>query len=116
MLPAPRASAAWTSTPPRARPSRARSGRPPSAPRRTAWGWGTAVRGEFIRLLARVRTVFRGWSGASGRIRVIDRGPERRLIVRGDTLSIYRIDGNWTPVRREYWWKALEAVALPQRP
>ena len=47
---------------------------------------------------------------------MIDRGPERRLIVRGDTLSIYRIDGNWTPVRREYWWKALEAVALPQRP
>jgi len=47
---------------------------------------------------------------------VTDRGAERRLIVRGDTLSIYRTDGNWRPVRREYWWKALEVVDIPRRP
>jgi len=47
---------------------------------------------------------------------VIDKGPERRLIVRGDTLSIYRVDGRWTSLRREYWWKALAAIDLPRRP
>jgi len=71
-------------------------------------------RGAYV--AARVRTVYRAWSAASGRIRVTDRGAERRLIVRGDTLSIYRTDGNWTPVRREYWWKALEVVDIPRRP
>ena len=47
---------------------------------------------------------------------MIDKGPERRLIVRGDTLSIHRLDGNWAPLRREYWWKALAAIELPRRP
>src|SRR5438094_6659354 len=71
-------------------------------------------RGAYV--AARVRTVYRAWSAASGRIRVTDRGAERRLSVRGDTLSVYRTDGSWTPVRREYWWKALEVVDIPRRP
>jgi spermidine synthase len=36
--------------------------------------------------------------------------------VRGDTLSVYPLNGDWTPVRREYWWHALVAVDLPPRP
>lgn len=34
----------------------------------------------------------------------------------GDTLSVYPLDGDWSPVRREYWWRALAAVDLPPRP
>jgi hypothetical protein len=64
----------------------------------------------------RSRIVFRGWSRLSGRIRVIDRGDERRLMVHGEILSIYPLNGDWRPVRREYWWKALDAVTLPPRP
>ncbi|PYN79824.1 MAG: hypothetical protein DMD96_16045 [Candidatus Rokuibacteriota bacterium] len=64
----------------------------------------------------RSRIVFRGWSRLSGRIRVIDRGAERRLMVGGEILSVYPIDGDWAPMRREYWWKALAAVELPRRP
>ncbi len=41
---------------------------------------------------------------------------ERRLIVSGDILSVYPLDGDWSPVRREYWWRALATVALPPRP
>ncbi len=41
---------------------------------------------------------------------------ERRLIVSGDILSVYPLDGDWTPVRREYWWRALATVPLPARP
>ena len=37
-------------------------------------------------------------------------------MVHGEILSIYPLGGNWRPLRREYWWKALEAVALPRRP
>jgi len=47
---------------------------------------------------------------------VIDQGNERRLMVHGEILSIYPLDADWRPVRREYWWKALEAVPLPPRP
>jgi protein-L-isoaspartate O-methyltransferase len=65
---------------------------------------------------AQPRIVFRGWSHLSGRIRVIDQGDERRLIVHGEILSMYPLDGDWRPLRREYWWKALEAVELPRRP
>ena len=46
----------------------------------------------------------------------MDQGNERRLMVHGEILSIYPLDGNWTKVRREYWWKALEFVELPRRP
>ncbi len=46
----------------------------------------------------------------------MDHGNERRLMVHGEILSIYPLNGNWRPLRREYWWKALEAVPLPPRP
>jgi spermidine synthase len=62
------------------------------------------------------RTVFEARSPLSGRIRVIDDGVERRLIVRGDTLSVYPLDGDWSRLSREYWWRALVAVPLPSRP
>ena len=41
---------------------------------------------------------------------------ERRLIVRGDTLSVYPLDGDWSRLRSEYWSRALVAVPLPRRP
>lgn len=49
-------------------------------------------------------------------MRVIDDGVERRLIVRGDTLSVYPLDGDWSRLSREYWWRALVAFPLPPRP
>ena len=52
----------------------------------------------------------------SGRVRVVDHRRERRLLVGGDTLSVYPLDGDWSPVRREYWWRALAAIELPSRP
>ena len=55
-------------------------------------------------------------SAMSGRIRVIEDDVERRLVVGGDTLSVYPLDGNWSRVRKEYWWHALAAVELPSRP
>src|SRR5438128_12655981 len=64
----------------------------------------------------RSRTVFETRSRASGRIRVVDYRVERRLLVSGEILSVYPLDGNWTRVRREYWWKALAFVHLPRRP
>lgn len=50
------------------------------------------------------------------RIRVIDHRAERRLVVGGDILSVYPLDGDWSRVRSEYWWRALTAVDLPRRP
>ena len=41
---------------------------------------------------------------------------ERRLIVAGDILSVLPLDGDWSRVEREYWWRALAAVRLPPRP
>ena len=64
----------------------------------------------------RSRTVFEVASELSGRIRVIEDDVERRLMVGGDTLSVYPLDGNWTRVQKEYWWHALAAVELPARP
>ena len=55
-------------------------------------------------------------SEMSGRIRVIEDDVERRLVVSGDTLSVYPLDGNWSRVHKEYWWHALAAVELPSRP
>jgi spermidine synthase len=60
--------------------------------------------------------VYRTQSPISGRIRVIDVGGERRLLVGGETLSAFPCDGDWTRMRHEYWWHALEAVKLPARP
>jgi hypothetical protein len=79
-------------------PTSVRGPRPPGAPTK------------------RSRTVFETRSPASGRIRVIEDDRERRLIVAGDTLSIYPTNGDWSRVRREYWWKALEDLPLPPRP
>jgi hypothetical protein len=74
------------------------------------------VRRAPLRVIERPRIAFRGWSRLSGKIRVVDRGKERQLMVHGEILSIYPLDGNWTRVRREYWWKALDFIALPRRP
>ena len=53
------------------------------------------------------RTVFEVESEMSGRVRVVDYRTERRLIVGGDILSVYPLDGNWSRVQEEYWWRAL---------
>jgi spermidine synthase len=66
--------------------------------------------------MKRSRTVFARRTALSGRIRVIEDHVERRLIVSGDTLSVYPLGGDWTRVRREYWWHALAAVEIPPRP
>ena len=55
-------------------------------------------------------------SEMSGRIRVIEDLRERRLVVAGEILSIYPRNGDWSRVKHEYWWKALEGLALPPRP
>jgi spermidine synthase len=60
--------------------------------------------------------VFETESELSGRIRVVEDHVERRLVVGGDTLSVYPLDGNWTRVHKEYWWHALVAVPFPPRP
>ena len=75
-----------------------------------------AVRRPPLRLIERPRIAFRAWSRLSGKIRVVDRGKERQLMVHGEVLSVYPLDGNWTRVRREYWWKALAFIELPRRP
>ena len=61
-------------------------------------------------------TVFETESALSGRIRVIEDQVERRLVVAGDTLSVYPLDGDWSRVHRDYWWHALAAVTFPPRP
>lgn len=64
----------------------------------------------------RSHTVFETESELSGRIRVVEDHLERRLIVAGDTLSVYPLDGDWSRVQKEYWWHALVAVELPPQP
>lgn len=66
--------------------------------------------------MKRSQTVFETRSPVSGRIRVIDVGRERRLVIAGEILSIYPLDANWTTLQREYWWRALEAIRLPAKP
>jgi hypothetical protein len=66
--------------------------------------------------MRRSHTVAEVWSPISGRIRVVDHGRERRLMVRGDTLSVYPLDGNWSRLAREYWWHAVALAPLPARP
>jgi spermidine synthase len=60
--------------------------------------------------------VFETQSELSGRIRVVEDHLERRLVVGGDTLSVYPLDGNWSRVHKEYWWHALVAVTFPAKP
>jgi len=57
--------------------------------------------------------VFEIRSPVSGRVRVIDYRRERRLVVEGDTLSVYPLDGDWMRLREEYWWQAV-ATAPPR--
>jgi hypothetical protein len=64
----------------------------------------------------RSHTVFATRSVASGRIRVVDYRTERRLVVNGEILSVYPLDGDWSRVRREYWGRALSVSVLPRRP
>ncbi|MCL6640665.1 MAG: hypothetical protein K6T92_04750, partial [Candidatus Rokubacteria bacterium] len=49
-------------------------------------------------------------------MRVVDVRGERRLLVAGDTLSVLPLDGDWSRLRREYWWQALALAPLPPRP
>jgi protein-L-isoaspartate O-methyltransferase len=57
--------------------------------------------------MKRSRTVFEAESKLSGRVRVIDYRAERRLVVGGDILSVYPLDGDWSRFEGEYWWRAL---------
>jgi predicted membrane-bound spermidine synthase len=53
-------------------------------------------------------------SALSGRIVVVERGRERRLIAHGEIQSVYYPDGDWTPALSEYWARAvLPARELP---
>ena len=58
--------------------------------------------------------MFEARSEGTGRIRVVDYRNERRLVVRGDILSVYPLDGDWSRVDGEYWSRALTRV--PPRP
>jgi len=60
--------------------------------------------------------VFEEESEFVGTVRVIEDHKERRLMVHGETLSVYPINGDWSGVRREYWWHALAETRLPARP
>jgi spermidine synthase len=60
--------------------------------------------------------VFEARARGAGWVRVVDYRSERRLIVDGDILSVYPLDGDWGRLRREYWWHALAAVGVPPRP
>src|SRR5438105_4453116 len=64
----------------------------------------------------RSRTVFEETSEFGGTVRVIEDHRERRLMVHGETLSVYPLDGDWRDVRREYWWHALVERRLPRQP
>ena len=65
-------------------------------------------------MMKRSRTVFEVISPLTGRIRVVDYRSERRLIVAGDILSMFPLNGDWSCIRKEYWWHAL-ALAAPAR-
>jgi len=60
--------------------------------------------------------VFAEESEFCGTVRVVEDHKERRLMVHGETLSVYPLNGDWSDVRREYWWHALVEARLPRRP
>ncbi len=60
--------------------------------------------------------MFEADSPYCGTVRVIEDHRERRLMVHGETLSVYPTNGDWSAVRREYWWHALAETPLPARP
>jgi spermidine synthase len=49
-------------------------------------------------------------------VRVIEDHRERRLMVHGETLSVYPTNGDWSGVKKEYWWHALAETPIPARP
>jgi len=61
------------------------------------------------------RTVAEVRSPLSGRIRVIEDRRERRLIVAGDTLSVYPLNGDWSRLDREYWGRAVAGAPRRQQ-
>jgi spermidine synthase len=60
--------------------------------------------------------VFVGESPYVGRVRVVEDHRERRMLVHGETLSAYPLNGDWTRYEKEYWWHSLVEVPLPTRP
>jgi len=60
--------------------------------------------------------VFQTESALSGPIRVVDQGDVRRLVADGDTLSAISLSGDWSRLKGEYWWRALDVAELPRRP
>jgi spermidine synthase len=66
--------------------------------------------------MRRSRTVYETRSRQSGRIRVVESRRERRLIVGGDILSVYPLDGDWSRLHREYWGQAVTAAPRRGRP
>ncbi|HEY7364378.1 MAG TPA: class I SAM-dependent methyltransferase [Methylomirabilota bacterium] len=61
------------------------------------------------------RTVAEIRSPLSGRIRVIEDRRERRLVVAGDTLSVYPLNGDWSGLGREYWGRAVAGAPRRRR-
>ena len=47
---------------------------------------------------------------------MIDQGDERRLVASGHTLSVISLSGDWSRLKPEYWYRALDMVELPRRP
>ncbi len=62
------------------------------------------------------RVVLEVWSPLAGRVRVVERGRERRLVIRGEVQSVYFPDADWSSARREYWARALAPVRSLTRP
>jgi spermidine synthase len=60
--------------------------------------------------------VFEAESPYIGTVRVVEDHRERRLMAHGETLSVYPTNGDWSRVRKEYWWHALAETKLPARP
>jgi spermidine synthase len=60
--------------------------------------------------------VFQEESPFVGTVRVIEDHRERRMMVHGETLSVYPTNGDWSRVRKEYWWHALAETTIPSRP
>lgn len=59
--------------------------------------------------------MFEAVSPTSGRVRVVESRGIRSLVVAGQTLSAYPASGDWSEIRREYWWRAFEGLRLPRR-
>jgi spermidine synthase len=63
------------------------------------------------------QTLFLGKAIDGAAVRVIQKGRERRLVIRGQTQSVYFTDGDWSAARRDYWTRAvLDAPPFPPRP